>query len=189
MKTLEVYTRPEWRAWLAANHDKEDVIWLVHYKKHTGKPNIPYDDTVEEALCYGWIDSTVRKLDEERYVQKFTPRREKSVWSDLNKKRVARLIGNGSMTEHGLRKVKAAKKSGIWDKPIPRPKLTFEMPPELDAALSRNKRARQTFDNLAPSYRKQYIAWIEVAKRPETKAKRVKESVQLLAEGKRLGLK
>jgi uncharacterized protein YdeI (YjbR/CyaY-like superfamily) len=189
MKTLELFTRSEWRVWLAENHDKVDVIWLVHYKKHTGKPNIPYDDTVEEALCYGWIDSTVRRLDEERYAQKFTPRREKSVWSDLNKKRVARLIKSGSMTEHGRKKVDAAKRSGMWDKPIPRPQLTFEMQPEFERALKRNKRAREFFEALAPSYRRQYLGWVETAKRPETKAKRIKESVQLLAKGIKLGMK
>jgi uncharacterized protein YdeI (YjbR/CyaY-like superfamily) len=99
---LYVTTRDEWRAWLAEHHDTEKEVWLVSYKKHTGRPQIPYDDAVEEALCFGWIDSLVKTIDDERFAQKFTPRKEKSNWSESNKGRVRKLVREGRMTEAGL---------------------------------------------------------------------------------------
>jgi uncharacterized protein YdeI (YjbR/CyaY-like superfamily) len=99
---LYVTTRDEWRAWLAEHHDTEREVWLVSYKKHTGRPQIPYDDAVEEALCFGWIDSLVKTIDDERFAQKFTPRKEKSNWSESNKRRVRKLVREGRMTEAGL---------------------------------------------------------------------------------------
>ena len=145
--------------------------------------------SVEEALCYGWIDSIIKKIDETKYARKFTPRKDDSKWSPSNKKRVEKLIREGLMTEYGLQKVEAAKRSGRWDDPAQRPELTFEMSAEFAEALSKNKRARETFENLSPSHQKQYLGWIEVAKRPETREKRIRESIRLLAEGKKLGLK
>jgi uncharacterized protein YdeI (YjbR/CyaY-like superfamily) len=189
MKTVEVKNRAEWRAWLAANHDKEAEVWLVYYKKKTGKTSVEYGASVEEALCYGWVDSIIKKLDDTKYARKFTPRKESSKWSPSNKKRVEQLIRDGLMTEHGLQKVEAAKRTGNWDNPVQKPKLTFEMRVEFAKALRKNKRAQETYRKLAPTYQKQYLGWIEVAKRPETKEKRIKESVRLLAEGKKLGLK
>lgn len=189
MKTIEVKNRSEWRAWLAANHAKEVKVWLVYYKKKTGKTSIEYDASVEEALCYGWVDSIIKKLDDMKYARKFTPRRENSKWSPSNKKRVEELIREGVMTEHGLQKVEAAKRIGNWDNPIQKPELTFDMPVEFEEALRKNKRAKNTFEKLAPTYQKQYIGWIEVANLPETREKRIKESVRLLTEGKKLGLK
>ena len=189
MKTVEAKNRAEWRTWLAAHHDKEAEIWLVHYKKETGKASVDYEASVGEALCYGWIDSIIKKLDEMKYARKFTPRKDDSKWSPSNKKRVEKLLKEGLMTEHGLQKVEAAKCSGKWDAPDQRPRLTFEMPAEFAEALRKNKKAQETFEKLAPTYQKQYLGWIEVAKRPETRQKRIKESIRLLAEGKKLGLK
>jgi uncharacterized protein YdeI (YjbR/CyaY-like superfamily) len=189
MNTLEVKDRAEWRAWLAANHDKEGEIWLVYYKVNTGVPGIEYGASVEEALCYGWVDSLIKKLDEKKYARKYTPRKESSAWSASNKKRIERLLEEGLMTEYGLQKVQAAKRSGLWDRPADKPTLTYQMPPEFEAALEKNQRAYETFHQLAPTYQKQYLAWIEVARRPETKAKRIEESIQLLAAGNKLGLK
>ena len=189
MKTLEVKTRAAWRAWLAKNHDKVDEIWLVYYKKHTGKKSPEYGATVEEALCYGWVDSLIKKLDDDRYARKFTPRKENSRWSSSNKKRVQRMTKEGLMTKHGQKKVDAGKKSGNWDSPAGPPELTLKMPPELAKALGKNKKAAKTFRELAPTYQKHYLAWIEVAKRPETKERRVKESIRLLAQGEKLGLR
>ena len=189
MKTVVVKNRAEWRAWLTANHDKEAEVWLVYYKKKIGKTCVEYGASVEEALCYGWVDSIIKKLDDTKYARKFTPRKESSKWSPSNKKRVEQLIREGLMTEHGLQKVEAAKRTGNWDSPVQKPKLTFEMPAEFAEALRNNKRAQETFRKLAPTYQKQYLGWIEVAKRPETKEKRIKESIRLLAEGKKLGLK
>ena len=189
MKTVEVRDRAAWRAWLAKNHDKEDEVWLVCYKKHTGKKSLEYDATVEEALCYGWIDSIIKKLGDERYARKLTPRKENSRWSPSNRKRVERMIKEGLVTEHGQKKVDAARQSGNWDSPAQPPKLTFEMAADLATALTKDKKAAKTFRDLAPTYQKQYLGWIEVAKRPETRDRRIKESIRLLAQGKKLGLK
>lgn len=103
-KQLYVTDRDAWRAWLEKNYDTEKEIWLIYYKKHTGKPRIPYDDAVEEALCFGWIDSTVKRVDDEKFAQKFTPRKNKSNWSDLNKKRAKKMIREGRMTKAGFLK-------------------------------------------------------------------------------------
>jgi len=189
MKTTELKNRAEWRTWLAANHDKEIEVWLVYYKKETGKASLDYGASVEEALCYGWVDSIIKKLDETKYARKFTSRKDDSKWSPSNKKRVEKLMADGLMTEYGLKKVEAAKQSGKWDDPVQRPELTFEMFPEFADALSKNQKAMETFENLTPTYQKQYLGWIEVAKRPETRQKRIEESIRLLAEGKKLGLK
>lgn len=108
-KKLYVKSRDEWRSWLQNNHAAEKEIWLIYYKKHTGKPRIPYDDAVEEALCFGWIDSIVKRIDDEKYIQKYTPRKDKSIWSELNKKRTEKMIKQGRMTEAGLIKIQKAK--------------------------------------------------------------------------------
>ena len=189
MKIVEAKDRAEWRAWLAAHHDQEAEVWLVYYKKGTGKESVGYEASVEEALCYGWIDSIIKKIDETKYARKFTPRKEDSKWSPSNKKRVEKLLKTGSMTKYGLQKVETAKQSGQWDAPDQRPKLAFEMPAEFAEVLKKNKKAQETFEKLAPSHQKQYLGWIEVAKRPETRQKRIVESIRLLAEGKKLGLK
>lgn len=189
MKTVEVKNRAEWRAWLAAKHDKEAEIWLVYYKKKTGIASIGYESSVEEALCYGWVDSIIKKIDDKKYARKFTPRKDDSKWSTSNKKRVKKLLKEGLMTECGLQKIEAAKKSGMWDAPDQRPELAFEMPAEFAEALKKNKQAQTTFESLVPTYQKQYLGWIEVAKRPETRQKRIEESIQLLLEGKKLGLR
>ena len=144
---------------------------------------------MEEALCYGWVDSIIKRLGDTKYARKFTPRKESSKWSPSNKKRAEQLIRDGAMTEHGLQKVEAAKRVGNWDKPIQKPELTFDMPAEFAEALRKNKSAKKTFEKFALTYQKQYLGWIEVAKLPETREKRIKESIRLLTEGKKLGLK
>ncbi len=189
MKTLELTDRKTWRNWLIENHDQEDEIWLIYYKKATGIPSISYHDSLDEALCFGWIDSLIKKIDDQKYARKFTPRKVDSKWSLVNKKRVELLIRDGLMTEFGLIKVEAAKRSGSWNAPVQKPKLDFEMPAEFAEALKNNPQAEDTFNNLAPSYQKQYLAWIGTAKRSETKQKRIKESIRLLSEGKKLGLR
>ena len=189
MKQVYVKKRAEWRKWLSENCDKEPAgIWLVFYKQGTGKAALRYDDAVEEALCFGWIDSIIKKLDHEKYARKFTPRKTSSRWSALNKKRAEKMIESGQMTKPGLDKIEAAKKSGLWDKPV-RAQMSFRMPPELEQALEQNPRAKAFFAGLAPSYRQQFMGWITVAKRPQTKKQRLKESLILLEQGKKLGLK
>lgn len=188
MKQVYVKDRKEWRDWLSKNHNKETDVWLVYYKKETGRPTIKYGDSVEEALCFGWIDSIIKKIDEEKYVRKFTPRKPDSYWSEPNKQRVEKMIRIGRMTPFGLSKIEAAKKSGLWDKNA-RPQLLFEMLPEFEEALKKNSRAKEIFEKLSSSHKKQYLGWIEVAKRPETKEKRIKEAITLLEKGEKLGLK
>ena len=188
MKQLYVTDREQWRKWLTEHHGGEAGVWLIFYKKDTCKPTIGYEDAVEEALCFGWIDSIIKKIDETRYVRKFTPRKDKSMWSALNRKRANKMIKEGRMTEVGLAKVKTARKTGLWEKDG-RPRISFDVPPELAKALAKNKKAKENFDKLAPSYRRQYIGWIAVAKRSETKKKRIEESIALLEKGKKLGMK
>ncbi|MFN2235843.1 MAG: YdeI/OmpD-associated family protein [Anaerolineales bacterium] len=189
MKTLELKDRAAWREWLAANHDRENEVWLVYYKKETGIPSIQYTDSLDEALCYGWVDSLIKKIDEQRYARKFTPRKDGSKWSLVNKERVEQLIQQGRMTEHGMKKVEAARLSGSWDSPVQKPKLDFTMPEEFAEALQNNPEAESAYNDLSASHQKQYLAWIITAKRPETKQKRIAESIQLLSEGKKLGLR
>jgi uncharacterized protein YdeI (YjbR/CyaY-like superfamily) len=189
MKQLYVPDRSRWRKWLAKNHDKEEKgIWLVFYKKGANKPTLEYEHAVEEAVCFGWIDSIIKKIDEAKYVRKFTPRKSDSLWSKLNKKRAERMTKQNLMTEAGLAKIKVAKETGVWDKD-PRPKISFDIPDEFAAALAKNKKAKENFNNLAFTYRRHYIGWIVTAKRDQTKKRRIAESIALLEQGKKLGLK
>jgi uncharacterized protein YdeI (YjbR/CyaY-like superfamily) len=188
MKQVYVKTRAEWRNWLRRNHDENSGIWLVFYKKHTGEPTLDYDAVVEEALCFGWIDSIIKKLDDQRYARKLTPRRPGSRWSELNKRRVAKLMREGLMVASGIARVEEAKKSGLWEE-SDRPEISSEIPLELLRALAKNKKARMFFDQLASTYQKHFIAWISAAKRQDTKKRRVAESIALLEQGRRLGLK
>jgi uncharacterized protein YdeI (YjbR/CyaY-like superfamily) len=187
-KELYITNRDEWRVWLKANHTKKKEIWLIYYKKHTGKPQIPYEDAVEEALCFGWIDSIIKKIDDETYARKFTPRKDTSGWSDLNKNRVEKMIKEGRMTEAGMAKIRAAKKNGQWDKTAAS-KQMWAIPVELENALNTNKKAKSFFNSLAPSYQRQYIGWIASAKRDETREKRTAEAITLLEKKQKLGLK
>ena len=188
MRQLYLSDINQWRKWLSAYHKSEPGIWLVFYKKGTSKPTIPYEAAVEEALCFGWIDSIIKKIDEEKYARKLTPRKDGSYWSALNRKRAAKMIKQGKMTKAGLAKIEAAKKNGLWNRDG-RPQIKLDVPPELAKALARNKKAKENFDGLAASYRRHYMGWIATAKRPETKKKRVSEAIALLEKGKKLGLK
>jgi len=188
LNQLYIKTRDEWRRWLCEHHQTEKELWLVFFKKETGKPSIEYDASVEEALCFGWVDSIIKKIDAEKYARKFTPRKSESPWSESNKTRVKKMIERGRMTESGLARVQEAKQNGLWFKST-RPNISFDIPEEFDNALQKNKKAQEFFEQLAPTYQKQYIGWIVVAKRPETKEKRIKESIALLNKGEKLGLK
>jgi len=189
MQELHFPDRELWRTWLTENHDAVDEgIWLVYYKKGTGLPSMDYGESVEEALCFGWIDSIIKRLDDERYVRKFTPRKPNSLWSDSNKNRLEKLVGLGQMTPVGLAKVNAAKASGLWE-PSPKPDISLDLPEDFSCALSAHPKALSFFDSLAPSHRRQYIGWICTAKRPETREKRIRESIALLQKGEQLGMK
>ncbi len=190
MKTLEVKTRAEWRQWLVENHATETELWLVFRKQSTGAPSVPYEDTVEEALCFGWIDSIIKRLDEDRYVRKYTPRKPGSVWSVPNRRRIDKMIKAGLMTPPGLAPIEAAKASGDWEKSSTRPEVQLDVvPQELADALAGNAQAGEFFQTLAPSYRRIYILWIATAKKPETRQRRTAEAIQKLERGEKLGLK
>jgi uncharacterized protein YdeI (YjbR/CyaY-like superfamily) len=190
-KIIHPKTRKAWRQWLQKNHASSPGVWLIYYKKQSGKRKFDYGESVEEALCFGWIDSLPRKLDEQRAMLKFTPRKSKSAWSQLNKTRIKRLIKEGLMTEAGIAKIKQAKKDGSWDK------LTSSdshidsnsLPSELLKALSKNKKALENFRSFPPGYRKRFLFWIDSAKQPATKSARIKQTVLMALANKKPGLK
>jgi uncharacterized protein YdeI (YjbR/CyaY-like superfamily) len=181
-------SREDWRAWLAENHATATEMWLVFHKKHVNRAGLTYIEALEEALCFGWIDGILKRINGEKHTIRFSPRRKNSIWSELNKKRVARLIEAGRMTDAGLVKIQEAKVNGQWDRAAQREDPTL-VPPELTAALATNAQARRNFEKLAPSYRKQFVYWVGIAKRDETRRKRVAEAIRLLACNERLGMK
>ena len=248
--TLYVTDRDEWRDWLAKHHGSETEVWLIYYKKESGRPRINYDHAVEEALCFGWIDSIVKRVDDQKFAQKFTPRRDRSRWSALNKRRLRTLIRDGRMTEAGLAKIDQATlvevrrgSSGQASTDIPdyferalrkHPKAwrnfqgltpsrrsaylrlvmdakreetrerrleeaislleqsrgeSDDVPRFVKQALMENAKAFKNFQSLAPSYRRHYVGWIMHAKKEETRARRLREAISLLAKNEKLGLK
>jgi uncharacterized protein YdeI (YjbR/CyaY-like superfamily) len=185
---LHVTNRDDWRAWLSQNYYTEKEVWLIHYKRHTGKPRIPYDDAVEEALCFGWIDSLVKKIDDEKFARKFTPRKDKSKWSEANKKRATKMIKEGKMKRAGLAKIREAKNNGEWFKTAP-VKKDLEIPAYIRKAFATNEKALDNFNNLANGYKRQLVGWITSAKKEETRKRRLAEAIQLLGQNKKLGMK
>jgi uncharacterized protein YdeI (YjbR/CyaY-like superfamily) len=180
--TLHVTSRRQWRAWLTRHHASSPGVWLVFSKAHTGAASLTYEDAVREALCFGWIDSLVRRLDEDRYARKVTPRKPASKWSDINRKRWAELEAEGLLTSAGLA---AAPTDNTY---APRP-IIPELPAYIARALRTNPSAWTFFRELAPTHRRHFVTWIHTAKRPETRARRIRESISLLAAGRKLGLK
>lgn len=176
-------TRDDWRRWLEMNHDSSPGIWFVFFKKHTGKPRVTYDESVEEALCFGWIDSLGRKFDDERSKLLFTPRKPKSVWSKPNKERVTAMIDAGRMMPSGAVKIDAAKTDGSWDTLNSSDNL--EMPDDLMKAFAKNKKALEIFEGFTDSARKMILYWLGAAKRVETRIVRVEKIVLMAAKGKR----
>ncbi len=183
LKTLDVRNCEQWREWLAKHHDSESEVWLIFHKRHTGQPSIAYEDAVNESLCFGWIDSLIKRLDDARYARKFTPRKPGSRWSTANRIRYARLRASGRLTPAGL-KLTPTDQSGD----APRPSVA-KIPQYIQQALKSYPAARNYFESLAPSYRRMYIGWIDSAKQRVTKMRRLQEAIGLLAAGKKLGLK
>jgi uncharacterized protein YdeI (YjbR/CyaY-like superfamily) len=183
----EVYARDQkvFRAWLKKHHATSPGIWLVYYKKGSGKASVTYREALDEALCFGWIDSRVNAIDDERYRQIFTPRRPKSVWSKINKGHIERLIAEGRMMPAGQAAIDAAKADGSWHSLDDIEDLA--PPPEFARALRRNKLASARFEAMSPASRKLFIGWVATAKRDETRQKRIAESVQHIAAGTRPG--
>jgi uncharacterized protein YdeI (YjbR/CyaY-like superfamily) len=177
----------DWRAWLMKNHGTASEIWIAYYKKGTGKTSVTYPEALDEALCFGWIDSTVRRVDDEKYMQRYTPRKPGSIWSARNKSHVARLVKAGRMAPPGAAKVEAARRDGSWDKLSaldPKP----ETPPDLLAELKKQPDADALWAKLAPSHKKMYAWWILDAKRPETRSRRIQGTIERLRSGRRPGM-
>ena len=190
-KTTHPATRSQWRKWLEKNHSSSSGVWLIYYKKDTGKRKFNYAEAVEEALCFGWIDSRPRKLDHQRAMLKFTPRKPKSVWSKLNKQRIEKLIDQKLMTAAGMNKIEAAKKDGSWDT-LNHADFHADnnsLPEYLEKALNKNNKALKNFRAFAPGYRKRFLFWIDSAKTPGTKAARIKQTLAMAAANKKPGLK
>jgi uncharacterized protein YdeI (YjbR/CyaY-like superfamily) len=173
-------SRADWRGWLEEHHASSPGIWLVYWKKGSGQPTLSYEDAVEEALCFGWIDSRVNALDADRYQQIFTPRKPTSAWSRLNKERVARLLAAGLIAPPGLAVIEAAQRNGAWSTYDAVEAL--EVPPDLVAALAADPLAKASFHAFSPSHRKQWLYWLADAKRPETRARRLAQIVATVVE-------
>lgn len=176
-------SRDEWRAWLENNHGSTRGVWLCSWRNTIDRPRCPYPDAVEEAIAFGWIDSTASNLDEDRSLQLFTPRRGKSAWTRLNRRRASDMEARGLMTDAGRKAIAAAKANGWWT--IADPVEDLIEPPELAAALDANPQARSAWDGFPPSARKQMLWWVISAARDETRASRVAQIVVEAAEGRR----
>jgi len=178
---LEMDDRQHWREWLREHHDTKTGIWLVFRKR--GAPSIGYEDAVAEALCFGWVDSLVKRLDDDRYARKFTPRKPDSKWSTINRRRYAELQALGLLEASGLARAPGPR-SG--DRPA---HPSSAIPAYIEQKVRAAPSAWEFFTKLAPSYRRRYIGWIDSAKREETRQKRLAEAIRLLASGQKLGLK
>jgi uncharacterized protein YdeI (YjbR/CyaY-like superfamily) len=182
---LEMKSRRAWRRWLERNHATSTGIWLVFHKQHTGVTHVPYEDSVREALCFGWIDSLVKRLDDDRFARKFTPRKPGSVWSESNLKRWAELDASGELAPAG----RVASPEGARIAKPPARFVLGELPAYVAEALARDHRARRFFESLPPGEKRRVVGWIDTAKRAATKERRLREALSLLAKGERLGLK
>jgi uncharacterized protein YdeI (YjbR/CyaY-like superfamily) len=182
LSMVRVTSRRQWRAWLTRHHASSPGVWLVFFKIHTGAISLPYEDMVREALCFGWVDSLVKRLDDERYAIKVTPRKPTSKWSAINRKRWKELEAAGLLMPAG---VAAAPTKNTY---APRPVIP-ELPSYIAKSLKTNAKAWAFFRALAPTNRRNFVVWIHIAKQPETRARRIRESISLLAAGKKLGLK
>jgi uncharacterized protein YdeI (YjbR/CyaY-like superfamily) len=169
-------SRREWRAWLKKHHTSAMGVWVVYAKKHTGIASLTWEEGVEEALCFGWIDSLRRPVDDTYFKQLYTPRKPKSAWSAINKKTVERLIAGGLMTAAGLAAIEIAKANGRWT--ALDHVESFTVPDDFRKALSKDKAAQAGFDALSPFGRKQFLYRLNSAKRPETRAKRIVELLE-----------
>ena len=191
--------RGAWRRWLEKHHDSDEELWIVFYKKDDHRPSstvggarkqtFTYEDAVEEALCFGWVDGIVKRRDEETFMQRFSPRGRRSTWSESNLKRVRRLIDAGLMTDAGLAKLGGALEAYEERGECHRPPRTDAAPEPLMALLRADAKAWAAFERLAPSHRREYLGWVTQAKKPETQLRRMNEVIRVLARGEKLGMK
>jgi uncharacterized protein YdeI (YjbR/CyaY-like superfamily) len=177
MKTLYVEDRSKWRAWLEANSEQAPEVWLVYFKKDTGRPRVAYGDAVEEAICFGWIDSKIRKLDEARFAQLFTPRKPKSHWSPSNIARARRMIQEGKMTAAGLK---------VFDPHNQTPALPTKLPGQLEGQFRKHTTAWENFRRFPPAYQRMTIGWVASARQEETQLRRLRQLIADSAASKRI---
>ena len=166
-----------WRLWLEENHSSKQSVWLVYYKKKSGKPTISWSEAVDEALCFGWIDSTARSVDDETFMQFFCKRKLNSVWSKINKAKILRLIDDGLMMQAGYKSIETAKQNGSWEILDEVEELTI--PADLEKEFKTKPGAADFFLSLSKSVRKGILQWLVLAKRPETRQKRIFEIVEM----------
>ena len=183
--TLFFERREGWRGWLEKNHDKANHVWLIHYKKGSGKKSMTLEESVEEAICFGWIDGKLRKIDDEKFVVRFSPRQPNSVWSKINKERAEKLMVTGRMTKAGIATIEKAKASGSWENAYTN-KIKDAIPSDLEEALRKNEQAWSNFQNFANSYRNMYIGWVSSAKTEEMRKKRIEKVVEQSLQNKKL---
>ena len=186
---MELYFQngSEWREWLEKNHSASNGVWLIYYKKGSGKKRIPYEEALDEALCFGWIDGKIRRINEEYYEQWFTPRRKGSRWSELNIARVEKLMALGRMHVSGMK---------AYNEVVEKPELSYrmdysgipDMPVDLFKRLKLNKTALKNFNTFPPSARKMYLRWLESAKKPETRERRIQRIVEQCEKNIRPGM-
>jgi uncharacterized protein YdeI (YjbR/CyaY-like superfamily) len=184
MKTFDAASVDQWREWLKRHHDAESEVWLIFHKKHTGRPSVAYKDALDEALCYGWIDSLIKRIDADRYARKFTPRKLESNWSSVNIKRYEQLKAANRLAAPGL----ARSPNG---RPVVDGVRAYKpnvVPGYIAKAIKKDDKAWLLFEKLAPSHRRMYVLWIDSAKRDETKQKRIAAAIKMLRAGKKPGM-
>jgi uncharacterized protein YdeI (YjbR/CyaY-like superfamily) len=182
---LHPASRAEWRAWLAEHHGGSGGVWLVLWRPSSGRTDLSYEEAVQEALCFGWIDGKAARLDDQRTMLRFSPRKQGSGWARSNKLRIERLLADGLMTEAGLARIEEAKRDGSWTRLDAVEDLV--VPEDLAAAFADRPGAREHWDGFPRSVRRAALAWIAEAKRPQTRARRVGETARLAARGERPG--
>jgi uncharacterized protein YdeI (YjbR/CyaY-like superfamily) len=188
-KTFYTAKRKAWRSWLAKHHSSEPEIWLIYYKKHSGRPRIPYNDAVEEALCYGWIDSTLKPIDEHCFAQRFSPRRKNSKLSEMNKERVRRLIKTKRMTRHGLASIQHHMKNSSVKYLNSRSLKKFILPRDILTILKSNPTTWKYFSKFPESYKHIRIGWIDAARhRPDIFHQRLQYFMKMTAKNKKFGM-
>lgn len=184
VKSFYPANRQQWRAWLEENHDKEKSVWLIFYKNKSNTPTITWSDAVDEALCFGWIDSIAKPLDEEKFKRFFSKRKVNSVWSAINKEKVRKLAEDNLLTKKGLESIEIAKKNGSWT--ILDHIEALIIPDDLEEEFKKMSNAKTNFINLSKSVKKSILQWLVQAKRPETRQKRIIEIVELADQNKKL---
>ena len=172
--------RQQWRAWLQENHDTENAVWVIFYKNKSENPTISWSDAVDEALCFGWIDSIVKPIDEEKFMRFFSRRKAKSVWSRINKQKVERLISAGLMTKKGIESIEVARENGSWT--ILDDAESLIIPADLETELGKKPNAKSYFMSLSKSDKKNILQWIVLAKRAETRQRRIVEIAEIAAQ-------